>query len=82
MNAPAKVRRELVEMWNGLGYRPSLSQTVFLIDAACNHESFSFKNLIFSYFKLFFQLCYNIYSLYGNIFDLLFMFLFIVSVRE
>ena len=36
----AKVRPELVETWNRLGYTPSLFQTVVLINAACNHESF------------------------------------------
>ena len=69
-------------MWNGLGYKPSLLQTVVLIDEACNHESCSLLNFIFRYLKLPFQLYYSIYSLYGNIFDLLFMFLFIVSARE
>ena len=69
-------------MWNGLGYTPSLFQPVDLIDEACNHEFFSLMNFIFPYFKLFFQLYYSVYSLYGNIFDLLFMFLFIVSARE
>ena len=29
----------------------------------------------------FFQLYYSIYSLYGDVFDLFFMFLFIVSAR-
>ena len=76
------MRPELVEIWNGLGYKPSLFQTVVLIDVACNHESSSIINFIFPYFKLFFQLYYSIYSLYGNIFDLLFMFLFIVSAQE
>ena len=42
-------------MWNGLGYKPSLFQTVVLIDVACNHESFSIMNFIFLYFKLFFN---------------------------
>ena len=49
----AKVRPELVETWNGLGNTPSLFQTVVLIDAACNHESFYIIHLIFPYFKLF-----------------------------
>ena len=81
-NAPAKVRPELVETWNGLRITPSLFQTVFLIDAACNHESFFTINLISPYFRLLFHLYYSIYFLYGNIFDLLFMFLVIVSARE
>ena len=76
------MRRELVEMWNGLGYMPSWFQTVVLIDVACNHESFSNINFIFSYFNLFFQLYYSIYSMYGIFFDLLFMFLFTASARE
>ena len=76
-NAPAKVRPELVETWNGLGNTPSLFQTVVLIDAACNHESFYILNLVSPYFRLFFHLYYSIYSSYGNIFDLLFMFLFL-----
>ena len=42
-------------MWNGLRYTPSLFQTVVLIDEACNHESFSFINFIFPYFKSFFD---------------------------
>ena len=55
-NAPAKVRPELVETWNGLGNTPSLFETVVLIDAACNHESFYIINLISPYFRLFFSL--------------------------
>ena len=46
---------ELVETWNGLRNTPSVFQTVVLIDAACNHESFYIMNLILSYFKLFFD---------------------------
>ena len=69
-------------MCNGLAYEPSLFQTVVLIDVACNHEAFSIIGFIFPYFKLFFQLYYSISSLYGNIFDLWFMLLFIVSARE
>ena len=46
-NAPAKVRRELVETWNGLGNRPSLFPTVELINAACKHELFSIMNFYF-----------------------------------
>ena len=53
-NAPAKVRPELLETWNGLRITPSLFQTVVLIDAACNHESLYNINLIFSYFRFFF----------------------------
>ena len=52
-NAPAKVRPELVETWNGLKNTPNLFQTVVLIDAARNHESFCIINLISPYFKLF-----------------------------
>ena len=52
-NAPAKVRPELVETWNGLGNTPSLFQTVVLIAVACNHESFYIIHLIFPNFKLF-----------------------------
>ena len=63
-------------MWNGLRYKPSLYQTVVLSDIACNHEFFSIINLVFPYFKLFFQLFYSFSSLDGNTFDLLFMFLF------
>ena len=48
------MRPELVETWNGLGNTPSLFQTVVLIDAACNHESFYITNLIFTYFGFFF----------------------------
>ena len=81
-NAPAKEGPELVETWNGPGNTPSFFQTVVLIDAACNHESFYIINLISPYFRLFFHLYYSIYSLYGNTFDLLFMFLFIMSARE
>ena len=77
----SKGRPELVETWNGLGNTPSLFQTMVLIDAACNHESFYILNLIFPYFRLFFYLYCSIYSLYGNIFDLLFTFLFIMSAR-
>ena len=76
------MRRELVEMWNGLGYKPSLFQTMVLSDVACNHEFLSSINFIFLYFKLLFQLYYSIFSLYGNTLDLLFIFLFNVSVRE
>ena len=68
------MRRELVETWNWLGNKPSLFPTVDLFDAACTHEPFSFINFIFPYFELCFQLYYSIYSLYGNTFDLLFMF--------
>ena len=64
-------------MWNMLGYKPSWFQTVVLIDAAYNHESFSIINFIFPYFKMFSQLYYSIFSLYGNIFDLLFMLYFL-----
>ena len=35
-NAPAKVRRELVERWNGLGKNLVLLPTVDLIHAVCN----------------------------------------------
>ena len=76
------MRPELVETCNRLGNTTNLFQTVVLIDAACNHESFYIIKLIFPYFKLFFQVLYSIYSPYGNIFDLLFMFLFIVSARS
>ena len=69
-NAPAKVRTELVEMWNGLGFTPSLFQTVILSNVACNHESFYIVHLIFPYFKLFLRLYYCIFSQYGNDFDL------------
>ena len=81
-NAPAKVRPELVETWNGLRFTPSLFQTVILIDVACNHESFETLNPNFPYFKLFFQLYYCVCSLYGKNFDLLFMLLFMMSARE
>ena len=81
-DAPDKVRPELIETWKGLGYMPSFFQTVFLIDAACNHKSFCIVNLISPYLRLFFHLYYSIYSLYGKIFHLLFMFLFIISARE
>ena len=81
-NAPAKVKPELVETWHGLENTPSLFQTVVLFDAACNHESFYIINLICPYFRIFFHLYYSIYSLYGNTFELLFMFLFIMSARE
>ena len=77
-----KVRPELVETYNGLANTPSLFQTVVLIDAACNNESFYIINFIFPYFRLLFHLYYSIYSLYGNNFDILFMFLFIVWLRE
>ena len=36
-NGPDKVRRELVEMWNGLGRSLVLIPTVDLIDALCGH---------------------------------------------
>ena len=68
------MRPELVETWNGLGNTRSLFQTVVLIDAACNHESFCIINFNFPYFRLFFQLYYSFYSLYGNTFDHLFIF--------
>ena len=42
-----------METWNGLGNKPSLFQTVVLIDAACNRESVYFIHLNFPYFKLF-----------------------------
>ena len=71
------MRHELVETWNGLRNTPTLFQTVVLIDAACNHESFCIMNFNFSYFRLFFQLYYSIYSLYGNTFDQLFMIYFL-----
>ena len=61
-------------MWNVLGYKPSLFQTVVLSDVACNHEAFSIINFIFPYLRLFFQVYCSIHSLYGNIFDLFFMF--------
>ena len=64
------MRPELVETWNGLGNTPSLIQTVLLIVAAYNHESFYIINLIFPYLRIFFHLYYSIHSLYGNIFDL------------
>ena len=48
------MRPELVETWNGLAKTPSLFQTVVLIDAACNHESFYNINLISLYFRLIF----------------------------
>ena len=51
------MRPELVETWNGLGNTPSLFQTVVLINAACNHESFCFINLIFPYFLDYFFTC-------------------------
>ena len=54
-NAPAKVRRELVEMCNGLGSKPSLFQTVVLIDVACNHESFGIINFFSHIFDQFFN---------------------------
>ena len=57
-------------MWNGLGFTPSLFQTVVLSNAACNHESFYIVHLVFPYFKLFFRLYYCIYSQYGKDFDL------------
>ena len=46
------------EAWAGrnverLGFTPSLFQTVVLINAACNHESFETINLNFPYFKFF-----------------------------
>ena len=44
-----------MQTWNGLGKKPSLFQTVVLIDVACNHESFSNINFILPYFKLFFK---------------------------
>ena len=46
------MRPELVETWNGLGNTTSLFQTVVLIDAARDHESFYSIHLIFPYFKL------------------------------
>ena len=49
------MRPELVETWNGLGNTPSLFQTVVLIDAACNHESFILETSFFPYFRLFFD---------------------------
>ena len=36
-NAPAKVRRELVETWNELGKGLVLFPALDLIDAVCNH---------------------------------------------
>ena len=54
------MKRELVETWNGLGNKPSLSPTVDLIDAACKQEPFSIINFIFSYFKLSYQ-CILVY---------------------
>ena len=77
-------RPELVETWNGLGNRPSLFQTVVLIDAACNHESFYIINLNFPHFKIFFD-CIIVFIPCMEIpfvFFLLFMFSFIVSARE
>ena len=76
------MRPELIETCKGIGNTPGLFETVVLIDAACNHESFCSINFNFPYFRLFFQLYYSIYSLYGNTFDLLFMFLFIMSPLE
>ena len=66
----------------GLGKTPSLFQTVVLINAACNNESFYIGNFNSPYFRLIFQIYYSIYSFYGNTFDHLFMFLFIMSARE
>ena len=42
-----------METRSGLKNTPSLFQTVVLIDAACNHESFYIIHLISPYFKLF-----------------------------
>ena len=81
-DAPAKVRRQLVETWNGIENKPSLFPTVVLIDVSCNHESFSILNFIFSILLIIFPLYSSIFSLCGNIFDLLFIFLFTVSARE
>ena len=72
----------MVDTWNGLGNTPTLLQTVVLIDASYYHEHFYIINLISPYFRLFFHLYCSFHSLYGNTFDLLFMFLFIVSARE
>ena len=47
------MRPEPVETWNGLGNTPSLFQTVVLIAATCNHESFYIINLTSPYFNLF-----------------------------
>ena len=76
------MRPELIETWNGLGDTPSLFQTVVLIDAACNHESFYIINLIFPYLKLFFDFFIVFIPCMEIPFDLLFMFLFIVSARQ
>ena len=78
-NAPAKVRPELVETWNGLGNTPSLFQTVVLKDAACNHESFYIINLISPYFRLFFT-CIIVFIPCMEI--PLIICLFIMSARE
>ena len=68
-----------METWNGLGLTPSLFQTVVLIDAACNHESFYIMDFIPKYFSLFFRVFYCIYSLYGNEFDLFLCFIYCVG---
>ena len=60
-HSAAKVRPELVETWNGLGFTPSLFQTVVELDAACNHVFFSIMNLTLLYFRLFFHLYLSIY---------------------
>ena len=78
----AKVSRNLVETWNGLGFTSSLSQEMILTDAACIHEDFqhlyTFIPCIFIYSQVYFQ----VFSIYGNTSDLVFMFLFFVSARE
>ena len=69
-------------MWNGLGNKPSLFQTVVSIDVTCNHESFSIINFIFytlNYFvnciivfipcmekSLIFSLCFYLLCRRGN----------------
>ena len=71
-----------METSNGLVISPTLFQTVVLIDAARNHQSFYIINLMSPYFKLFSKVYYSIFSLYGNTFDHLLLFVFIMSARE
>ena len=78
-HAPAKVRRELVEMWNGLANKPSLFPTVVLIDEACNHESFSIINFIFPYFKLFFQCILIFFPVWKYLWSFVYVFIYCVG---
>ena len=83
-NAPDKVKRELVETWNGLRKSLVLFPAADLINAfvtTCKHELFpSYISTLFYVFHLFSMYFYQ-FPLLENLLDLLFLLSFIVSAR-